>query len=111
MDKNERYADDTTIFTLDETIQNYNNVGALMDKADMQMLEWLEELRDLRQILSIDIPNPPDDDDTAFGSIEEAIQHFAEEEKATGETGFKQLICWLERVKEARERISEDILP
>ena len=102
--------EERTDYTLEETIQNYNNVGALMDESELQMLNWLEELRDLRRILLIDIPKPPDDDDTAFENIEEAIQCFTEEEKATGETGFKQLICWLERVKEARERISEDTL-
>ena len=102
--------EERTDYTLEETIQNYNNVGALMDESELQMLDWLEELRDLRRILFIDVPKPLDDDDTAFESIEDAIQHFSEDEKATGETGFKQIICWLERVKEARERINKDTL-
>ena len=36
---------------LEETIQNYNNVGALMDESELQTLSWLEELQDLRAIL------------------------------------------------------------
>lgn len=96
--------------SLDEAIEAAER-GASVPNADAceeQLATWLKELRDLRKILSIDISKSLNDNDTAFGSIEEAIQFFYEEEKATGEAGFKQLICWLERVKEAKNRIGKD---
>ena len=78
-----------------------------MDEKRQQLMMWFEELQDLRRIVAEELPEKED----GFANIEEAIQHFHEEYEATGETGFEQIIFWLERIKEARERIKKDVKP
>lgn len=89
---------------LQKTIQNYYNVGALMDESDLQMLSWMEELRDLRKILRKKEPQG----DEGFENIEEAISCIKEEYDATGETVYKQHLFWLKQLKKARKRIGAD---
>ena len=97
--------DEDEIYTLDETIQNFYNLGALMSENDLQMLAWLEELQDLRNILK---SSAATNDEDGFEDIDNAIEWIEDEWNATGETGPEQYLFWLKQLRKAQERAGDD---
>lgn len=100
---------------LQETIQNYYNVGALMDESDLQMLEWLEELRDLRKILSERSPEEKAAKDRIAKYGEMAltdelpltlVDYISMMDPMLPDE--EQMYVWAEQLLKARDRIGDD---
>lgn len=100
---------------LQETIQNYYNVGALMDESDLQMLEWLEELRDLRKILSERSPEEKAAEDRIAKYGEMAltdelpltlVDYISMMDPMLPDE--EQIHIWAEQLLKARDRIGDD---
>ena len=112
MDEERTYEDGSPFYTLEETIQNYYNVGALMEESDLGVLAWLEELRDLRKILT---KKPPEeildeltneDGPITLKAIVEEFDNIAAQDPAEHIVNF-----WMKQLLEAQERVKEDNIP
>lgn len=108
MKEKDRLADDSVMYTLDETIQNYNNVAALNDESKQQTLSWLKELRDLRKILtkvpSQELLNELTDEEGPI-SLERVLDEF--DDVAAQDPAEHIVNFWLKQLLEAQKRIDK----
>ncbi len=105
------------IYTLEETIQNYHNVGTFVNEPNSQMLSWLEELRDLRIILNERTPEEAATEIKAEKYGEESltdddpfrlIDFLDSMSRYTGSQEEEQMVIWAEQLLKARDRVQKD---
>ena len=116
-EKERTYEDGSPAYTLEETIQNYYNVGCLMSESELQTLSWLKELRDLRAILNerepkeavvectikeSGIENVSEDDPWRLEDYQDSLARncISEDEE--------QILFWISQLNRARNRVQKD---